>query len=488
MTESSGDSRPATLADDCPLVVDLDGTLIKSDLLHESLAALIRKNPLYLLVLPIWLLAGKAGFKARIAKRVTLNVTLLPYRKKVISWLESEKKNGRQLILATASHRLLAEPVAAHLSLFDRIHATSDEHNLLGRHKLEALVEDLGNEFDYAGDSRADLVIWQKARKAFLVSPSPSIQRLAEQNHNVETILAPRTQGILSNALPLLKAVRPHQWVKNLLVFLPLLTSHSWGNSEALLLAVLAFVAFSLAASSMYLLNDLLDIESDRAHPSKSRRPFAAGTASPIHGVVLMVIFLVLATICGTLVSEFFLALLCCYLILTCLYSFLLKKHTIIDVITLAGLYTLRVIAGAAAISVSLSFWLLAFSMFIFLSLALIKRCTELRGKAQNLQPGTSGRGYIVSDLDQLYRMGVSSGYMSILVLALFIHSPEVSERYSNPQALWLLCPLWLYWISKIWLQTGRGEVDDDPIVHSLRDPTGWVTGIMSILTVYLAL
>jgi 4-hydroxybenzoate polyprenyltransferase len=450
-----------------PLYVDLDETLCRTDLLWEALFVLLKTQPFRVLLLPFWLLRGKAHFKTQLAQHVNLNPALLPYHEELLEFLREEARGGRRLVLATAAPGPWAARVAEHLGVFSGVLATSADRNLSGDRKLAAITSDCRDEqFDYAANAACDLAIWGKAREAILVNASAIVQARARSRGNVGRTFA----GPKSRAMSYVKAMRAHQWLKNLLIFVPLLTAHAWYSAAAWYYTILGFVAFSLVASSLYILNDLLDLGMDRAHPRKRLRPFAAGDLPLSHGVWLFALLLATGLASGALVSWLFCAVLLAYAAITSAYSFHLKTYTLIDVLLLAALYTVRVIAGAVAISVPPSFWLLAFSMFTFFSLALLKRFTELLALKELNVAATRGRDYSLTDLALLANMGAASGYVAVLVLALFINSPDVATRYTHPYALWLLCPLFLYWISRLWLKAGRGEMHDDPVVYAVKD------------------
>jgi len=449
---------------DIPLCVDLDGTLIRSDLLVESALSLLRRNPLYLFRFIGWLLHGKAHLKRQIARRARVDVSLLPYEARVLEWLRSEPERRR--ILCSASDQALAEAVATHVGGFERVLASDGERNLAGSHKGETLCEQYGaGGFDYAGNARPDLQVWEHARHAIVVNARAGVACEAQRRFKVERIFV--RQGSAWRAW--IKALRPHQWLKNLLVVLPLLAAHLVLVPEAVSRAGIAFVAFCLCASGVYVLNDLVDLEADRQHPRKRLRPFAAGSLSLITGLVWAPLLTIAAFALALALSPRFLLVLGGYYAMTVAYSFVLKRVPMLDTVVLAGLYTVRIIAGTVAINVPLSFWLLAFSMFLFFSLALIKRYTELHGLLQRGHR-SGARGYAVEDLALIQSLGAASGYLSVLVLALYINSSASEVLYRHPQVLWLLCPALLYWISRAWLIAHRGRMHDDPVVFALRD------------------
>jgi len=479
----AGNNTQVSANDHIPLYVDLDGTLTYSDLLLESLFALLRRNPLYIFLLPWWLVKGKAYFKAQIAQRVDVDVITLPYHQPFLEFLKAEHARGRRLILATASPRRYAEQVARHLGIFADVLGSDAAHNLAGEAKRDAiLAHNHAQPFDYAGNERKDVAIWRRTRAALVVNASDGVVGAATRATQVLRVFDRPAGG----ALRYLHALRPHQWLKNLLLFVPLLTAHQWANHAALGHLLLAFLAFGLAASSVYVLNDLLDLSADRLHPRKRTRPFAAGVLPLLHGLLLVPLLAVAGLFVAALVSRDFVGALLIYLLLTTSYSLYFKRYALIDVLLLAGLYTLRVIAGAIAIDVPLSFWLLAFSVFLFFSIALLKRCTELRNLRETTGAFTAGRDYRVSDLPDLRAMGMASGYLAVLVFALFINSPEVAERYEHPQLLWLSCPALLYWVSRVWIKQGRGEMHDDPLLFALRDPASWAV-LITLLGVVFA-
>lgn len=467
-----------------PLCVDLDGTLIHSDLLLESFLLLIKRNPLYLFLVPLWLLGGKARLKAEIASRVQLNGAALPYTQPLLDWLKTEKAAGRPLWLCTASDARLAQAVADHLGIFDGVLASNGQLNLSGRNKAAELVKRFGDKgFDYCGNHRVDLPIWQQARSAIVVNAPSSLEGTAAKVAPVSLVIPPRKVGVRV----ITKALRVHQWAKNALIFVPVAAAHKLTDAAALTDSLLAFVAFSLCASSVYLLNDMLDLEADRQHHSKCNRPFAAGSLSLMFGLLATPALLAVALAICLLLPLQFLGVLAVYYIATLAYSFGIKKVVMVDVLALAGLYTIRIVAGAAASHIPLSFWLLIFAIFIFLSLAIVKRYAELYVMREQGKLSAKGRGYHVEDLSILQNLGTASGYISILVLGLYLNSPEVAVMYHQPKFAWGLVPIMLYWISRIWMETHRGQMHDDPLVYALKDRVSLATGALAALVLWLA-
>lgn len=447
------------------LCVDLDGCLLKSDLLYESVLALLRRNPLFVFLLPVWLLRGKAALKHEIATRVELDIGLLPFDERVLSMLRDARERPR--FLCTASNFRLASAVAAHLALFEGVIASDARVNLSGHRKAEALLVRFGSgNFDYIGNGIVDLDVWSRSRHAWVANGSRAVVRRARLIGNVVGEFPPDAGG----ARAWLRQVRLHQWLKNLLVFLPLLASHRFLDPAASFAAMQAFLAFGLCASGVYVLNDLLDLPSDRRHPRKRQRPFAAGRLPLLHGLLAAPTLTVTGFVLAWLVAPMFAAVLLAYYVLTLAYSFRLKQVATLDVIVLAALYTVRIVGGAVAIGSALSFWLLAFSMFLFLSLAMLKRYAELLDMAGSGNDAAHGRGYAVTDLPMIQSLGAASGYLAVLVLALYINSQDSLELYRRPQVLWLVCPALLYWISRAWMKAHRGTMQDDPVVFAVTD------------------
>ena len=458
-----------------PLCIDCDGTLIRTDLLHESVLLLVKASPLSLLKLPFWLMKGKAHLKQQIAQRVSLNAQSLPYEPEVLELIKQARTQGRNVVLATASPRGQAEAIATHLALFDRVEATDANTNLAGHNKAAHLEKLFGRGgFDYAGNSRADLPVWAASAGAIVVSSSQSLQKAAASSVAVLQVVKPLPQSLKVYA----KAIRVHQWLKNLLVFVPVLAAHqiSPGPIKA---ALLAFVSFSLCASAVYVINDLLDLSSDRLHARKRNRPFASGALPISQGLVMAPALLLTSALIATQLPLAFAATLLAYFVVTCLYSFWLKNQVIVDVLMLASLYTSRIIAGSAATLIVPSFWLLAFSMFMFLSLAIVKRYSEMLVAIQQNKTKAAGRGYLVSDMPVLVSLGASAGYMAILILALYVNSPDLNGLYPRRWALWLALPPLLYWISRVWMKTHRGEMHDDPVVFAATDKQSWILAVL---------
>ncbi|HEY2347299.1 MAG TPA: UbiA family prenyltransferase [Xanthomonadaceae bacterium] len=453
------------------LAVDLDGTLLKTDLLVESALELLSHRPWMVFRFPFWLMRGKAHLKREIARRVELDLASMPWDERVLG-LVREHSGRRPLALCTASDEKLASAVAEHLGMFDVVLASDGSRNLSGPAKAAVLCERYGERgFDYAGNERADLAVWAQARAAIVVNAPASLARAAGRSCTLDRhwpAEGPRWKSWT-------RELRLHQWLKNILVFVPMLAAHQFLDPQAWLRCATGWFAFSLCASSTYLVNDLLDLTADRHHPGKRNRPFASGRLPLTHGLIVAPLLMLAAFGVAFRLSPFFAGVLAVYYVLTLAYSFRLKKRVMVDVIALAGLYTVRIIAGSVLVATPPSFWLLAFSMFLFLSLAMVKRYTELLGLVSRGKDKASGRGYSVEDLPLVQSLGAASGYQAVLVLALYINSTASELLYRRPQVLWLLCPLLLYWISRVWIIAHRGLMREDPVVFAATDRTSQV-------------
>lgn len=459
-----------------PLVVDLDGTLIQTDMLHETTVRAVRNAPQLLLMLPAWLAKGKAHLKQQLAGRATVDVSALPFNTVLLEALSLEKARGRTLVLCTASDRRLADQVAAHLGLFDEVMASDGTRNLAGQNKALALIDRFGSEgFDYAGNSSADIDVWKVAGAAWVVNASATVAARARALGKVERELPGESVGIRA----VIKALRAHQWLKNLLLFVPILAAHRLTGIGDWVALFLAFVSFSLCASSVYIANDLIDLDSDRVHPRKRLRPFAAGRLSILHGVGMAPILLIMSALVGAQVTTGFMGWLTVYFLVTCVYSMGLKRLIVVDCLTLAVLYTLRIVAGAAAVGLEMSFWLLAFSVFLFLSLAFVKRYAELELQILKGKKKVHGRGYYTTDAQLVQGMGLSSGYASAMVLALYLNSEAVTRLYRTPEVIWGAVPVLLFWVNWMWVKAHRGEMHDDPLVFAVKDRASIMAGVV---------
>lgn len=403
--------------------IALDGGLIRSRLWHEALFRAIKQDPFIVFLLPFWFLNGRDHVEKKLAALVEIDPDFLPYNPVAVHALREAQEQGKCLRLASSAPRRWVAAIEVHFGLGSTTGESSEGSAVTPL--------DLG------------------------------------------------TRRLGTNLSACIRAMRPHQWAKNTLVFLPLLAAHQIANGQVLLLAVVAFVSYGLCASSVYVLNDLLDLDADRAHPRKRKRPFAAGDASLMQGAAMVPILLGASAGIALTLPQAFLAVLAGYYLTTLAYSLWLKRLVVVDVIALAGLYTSRIIAGAAATSILPSFWLLALSMFLFLSLALVKRYSELRAVRQIEKTRAAGRGYEVDDLPLLMSLGNASGLLSVLVLALYVNSPDVHTLYRHAYFLWLILPILLFWICRVWMKTHRGEMHDDPVVFAARDRVSLTCGVL---------
>lgn len=476
-------STPKQAGPGAPVVcVDLDGTLIATDLIWESILELAKQTPLKLLLLPFWLLRGRAYLKERLAHEAPVQPENLPYRNGVLHIIEELKQAGaKRVVLATASHMDFAREVARHLGIFDEVLATHERTNLKGKTKARALQELFGRDFLYIGDGTADLPVWAVARQGVVVGKKALAARAAAVTE-VTYLAEPEVGGWRSYW----NALRPHHWSKNFLLLLPLLLAHRW---EALMWArtILGMILFGVAASGIYVCNDLLDLPSDRKHPWKRQRPFAAGQISIARGIVMAAGLLALSMGLGWLwLGGRFAAATAVYCLLSLAYSLRLKRKALLDVFVLTSFYGIRIVTGAVITSTPLSHWFLVFSMFFFFSLALAKRYSELIHAKKLVGSGKSGRGYRAADSFLISTMGVASAFAAVIVFSFYTHSSEVMKLYPHPAPLLFICPLLLYWVLRIWLRAERGELNEDPVTLAMRDPTSYSVGFACTLCILL--
>ena len=462
-----------------PLVVDLDGTLTTSDTLMESVIRVVKHQPANVFRMPFWLASGRAAFKGKVAEQADFRAETIPYRESLVDYLAHERKGGRQIVLATAAHRSIAERVDAHLGLFDLVIATSGDTNLKSETKLAGIRELVGDDFVYAGDSKADMPIWAGAKGAILAGVAPGVAADVRGSIPVEREFLNERAGFSTWC----KALRVHQWLKNLLLFVPLLTAFAFFDTGKVATLVLAFLSMSLGASATYIGNDLWDLDNDRRHPRKRNRAFANGTLSIAQGLGGAAVLLLVAFALAFAVSVEFVGMFALYLLLTTAYSWRLKSVVLLDVVVLSLLYTHRIVAGAIAADIAVSRWLLAFSVLAFLSLALVKRCSELVFLRQNDKHASAGRDYRVGDLEVLWPFGIGASLAAVVVFGLFINAPETAARYTIPHLLWLVQIGLIYLFGRLWIATVRGAMHDDPIVHILEN-----RGSFGMLCVMVAL
>ena len=467
-----------------PLCVDLDGTLLRSDSLWESFFALFRKNPAKIFLVPFWLLEGKAQLKHHIAENIKLDVDRLPYTSSFLTYLRGEHEKGRVLVLVTAADQAVAEHIAAHLGIFQKVFGSGHGVNLSGDRKAALLVRTYGEKgFDYAGNEKHDLEVWKHARHAIVVNATDNFVASVRRLLPVERVFDDRKSEVAS----LLRAMRPHQWLKNLLIFVPLLTAHRLTDPFIFRHAFVAFICFCFVTSSIYLLNDLLDLSADRLHQRKKQRSLAAGDLSLPFALTMVPLLLLCGLALSFILPPVFQLVLLFYILTTVAYTLLLKQIVLLDVFILAGLYTIRIIAGHTATAIEYSFWLLVFSLFLFVSLAFLKRYSELDMLTREQRTASAGRGYVTGDKEQVGMFGATSGYLAILVMALYVNSMAVTRLYRHPALLWIIFPLMLYWISRLWLLAHRGRVHDDPIIFTLKDPVSYIVGVLVVGVMVMA-
>ena len=432
------------------------------------------------------MLGGRARFKRFLAKTAPLDCSSLPYREPLVEWLREQARAGRPAILITAADQSIANSVQEHLQIFDKAIGSDGTQNLKGRRKRELLDALFGpKNYVYAGDSRSDLAVWDGASAAVLIGPAvalaPAVQRAGT---SIERSFASASTGWRTY----LRQIRLHQWAKNLLVFLPLALAHRLSDLHLLGQTALGFAGFSLAASGGYVLNDLLDLKNDRSHHKKCQRPLASGAIPIATGLAMSA-----GLLCGGLalvftVSAVAAGCLLAYVSTSLAYSLCLKKRDIVDVLTLAALYTSRLIFGGVISRIHVSIWLAGFSIFMFLNLAFGKRACELRSLEMLQKRAASGRGYLVTDRPMIETMGICSGFISVLVLVLYMNSAEVAQLYSNSWLLWLIPPLVLFWVMRFWMYVERGLMTEDPLAFALKDKVSFGIGLIAALVVRLAI
>ncbi len=465
---------PSAVAPECvPLVVDVDGTLIATDLLHEAMLRFIAIFPREVLLVPGWIAAGKSNLKSRLADRVNPGIDTVPLREGVVDVIRAAQASGRPVYLASASDRRYVDELAERVGGIAGVFGTEAGVNLAGKAKADGLVAAFGEKgYDYIGDTPVDFDVWRSARKPLVVARSDAFADSVMQTFpDAEVISRPRID--LKSCV---RALRVHQWAKNVLLFLPMIAGHRF-DIATIAATLLGFFCFSFAASSAYIFNDLLDLPGDREHPRKRSRPFAAGAVPIPYGIVMSLGLAAAAFGLSLFLPLRFTGILLLYIASTLAYSLVLKRRVLIDVVTLGGLYTLRVYGGLAATNEYQTQWLLMFSLFLFLSLAIVKRSSEIVTMRAAGKTGLKGRGYRVADLSVLMSLGAAAGYGAVFVVALYLASPEVIALYGHSHRMWLICPLLIFWISRILLLSNRGELHYDPVIFALTDRASWITG-----------
>ncbi len=496
---TGGEVARAELRAGVPLCVDLDGTLVKSDTLVDTVLAIARQKPGELLKIPGWIAQGKASFKKHLTSTVELDVEHLPYNHVLLEWLREEASAGREIYLATAADRVLAERVADYLGIFRGVLASDGATNLAGGNKLAAFRERFGDNFCYIGNAKPDAELLAACVSPMVANPDGQLRAAMRRAGTVPVNRFEERTPVLKSWL---RAIRLHQWAKNTLIFVPLLLAHQW-NPATFAGAAVAFLSFGMCASATYIINDLLDVEADRRHLRKRSRPFAAGDLSPITGVMMVVLLMVAALVLAialprivdampgayALVAPYkFLEWLGLYTVTTLTYSLYLKRKLLLDVFVLSGLYTVRILAGSAATGVPVSAWLAGFSVFFFLSLAFVKRFSELESLRERGKAVSNGRGYFVTDLEQLRALGTGAAYAAVVVMTFYISNPETNALYRHPIRLWLMVPVLLLWLSQVWMLASRGEMHDDPVVFAITDKRSLLLGVLMAVVIWWAL
>ncbi len=480
------DANKETFSDNLlPLCVDMDGTLLRTDSLIEQAWQNLSRRPFIFLITLFSLLSGLAKFKQKLAALNHNILVPLPINEKFFAYLQSQYQRGRKIYLVTASDESVANTIAASLKIFSGVIASNGEINLKGKNKAKKLLQEFGEKkFSYAGNANTDMAVWPFAKEAIIVNANKPLISKVKKIHQNPTLFDNKKNRLLM----LIKAIRIHQWSKNFLLFLPLIVGHLYTSRTHCQTALLAFISFCLAAASAYLLNDLVDLATDRQHYSKKQRVLAKGDLPLIDALLFCPLLLLTAlfTAYYTIGIHFLLALIS-YYGLTLLYSLFLKKQPLLDIFSLSALYTIRIIAGIIAISALFSPWLISFSVFFFLSLALIKRYNELYLLNSLNKTCMVDKMYSVQDMVTLKTFGINAGYISVLILALYISSPAVVPLYQQPLWLWGLIVLTLFWLTRIWLLASKGEADEDPVVFALKDKMSWLIALFSLLFFYMA-
>jgi 4-hydroxybenzoate polyprenyltransferase len=466
-----------------PLVIDLDGTLLRTNALFECLLIYLKQNPVGALRLPLWLAGGRANLKRQLGSRAPLSPATLPLNEAIHAYAVSEKAKGREVWLATAADSAIAETIAERCQCFDGVLASDGQTNLKGHHKAERLGTMFASGFAYAGDSMADLPVWSRASEVIVVGGS-SWTREAALNLRKPTQIIPAPSRLRA----LLKCARPHQWAKNLLVFVPAILGGAIADPQALLTTIVCFIALCFVASSTYILNDLWDLADDRQHWSKRFRPIASGALPIASAMTAAPLGLAAGLALGLAVAPAAFAVLCAYLGFTLAYTYRIKRIPVLDVTTLAGLFTLRLVLGIVSSGVFASPWLLTFSMFLFASLCFAKRYVEVEGAAARGQSVIGNRGYQIEDTPLLIGLGLGTGTAAIVIMVLYIIFDAFQRSfYGNPIWLWAFPVILFLWVSRLWLMALRKALDDDPVAFAVRDRPSLMLGGTLVASFILA-
>ncbi len=464
-----------------PIAVDLDGTLTRANSIWEQVVLLLRTRPWMIVMLPFWLIKGRPALKARLARVAPIERIALPFHSQLVEYLNEQSVIGREIVLVTAADQTTATHVASLFPFFREGIGTSSSVNLAGAAKGEYLAKRYGEKgFVYAGNEFRDVRVWERAGAAIVVNPHPGLEKAAATVTSIERSFEDRPPRMRT----VVRSMRPHQWLKNILVFVPVFTAHQLGNADALWSVIVAFVSFCMAASGAYVLNDLLDLPSDRAHATKRSRPFASGDLPVEWGAILMPLLFIAAAVLSSMLPVAARWVLAVYVVATLFYSFGLKRVPVVDVLVLAGLYALRIVMGHEATGIDYSIWLTVFAVCMFLSLALLKRYSELRNRTNGYAPG---RGYHVDHRSAIAAAGIASGVVSTGVIVGYAASAHVREFYGQPQFITILCPIFLLWILRLWWLGYRGDMHEDPVLFTLHDLASALVGCATILVMLLA-
>lgn len=463
------------------LVVDLDKSLLKIDIFQELIVKSIVFKPLIFIKSIFLLISGRHVSKKYLAEKMPITDKQLPVNNEVLLLLNEYKNKGYSIVLATGANQIHTDIVNDKIFKFDYVISSDDNVNCIRKVKLELIEKMIGKDFIYLGDSKNDLIIWERCKKSIPVNPS---------NHLINSLKIKKVKIIKTLAHQrspfalLIKQFRIYQWSKNLLLFLPLLVTHTYFDYTILNKVFFDFLSFSLIASSVYLLNDIIDINSDRVHDTKKNRPIASGDIPAYIGFILFILFLITGFFLAFLSSSAFFAIILFYVILNFFYSIYLKKLIIVDIIVLTTFYFIRIIAGNIHVGEELSVWITAFSLFLFLSLGLVKRFNDLSIKKDNLIDHAI---YKSNDKNIFLMLGLSSGLLSALILVFYIKSPLVIELYRSPSILFMVIPFFIYWISRIWLLSNRGEILSDPVYFTINDKVSYFVFSLVIITIFMA-
>jgi 4-hydroxybenzoate polyprenyltransferase len=472
------------LEKDIPICVDLDKTLSKTDTLQEAIISLIKENPFNIFFFFFWFSKGLVNFKNEVFTKANINVELLPFNYELIEYLKQLKSNGNKIYLVTASVQFLADQISNAIPIFEESFGTGLSNNLKGINKKNFLNEKFGEgRYIYVGDSKADLKVWNSAKGAIVIGSHSFVKKV----QNITKVYCSFNSSNL-NFIKIIKAIRVYQWVKNILLFLPLLLAHKLNQSEPIINVILGFLSFSLISSSVYVFNDLLDLENDRVHPKKRFRPFASGDISSFQGIFIGIVLILCSFVIGYQINNKFLFVLASYFVISNLYSLKLKQEPIIDILIIAGLFTIRMYAGSIAADAYISTWFLAFSLFLFLSLASVKRYNEILQNIMVNKEKVFGRGYSANDNVFVLALGIGAGLITVLIYLLYVNSSQVSSLYTNSSVLILNTPLLLYWNLRLWHQTNNGKMSDDPIIFTIKDKVSYIVFALIFFITYMAI